>query len=83
MPADPVPNTTHEAKLARILCTEDRRRIWNALRNGDHVHITADGRAVNRESRQDLGCQIAAQEIMFAGFARWRPGAAWVLEIKI
>jgi len=70
-------------KLALVLCTDDRRRIWQALRNGDHVHITPEGRAVNRESREDLGNQIAAQEIMFAGFAKWRRGADWVLEIRL
>lgn len=66
-----------------LLCTEDRRRIWRALRNGDHVHITSSRRAVLRETGEDLGCQIAAQAILFAGFARWRLGAPWVMEIKL
>lgn len=68
--------------LDALLCTDDRRRIWRALRNGDHVHITPDGSAVERETGARLGCQIAAQEILFAGYARWRPGCDWVMEWK-
>jgi hypothetical protein len=81
--SDPVRKPTRVAALAAALCTDDRRRIWAALRNGDHVFITPEQRAVNRETGEDLGSQIAAQEILFAGLARWRRGADWVLEIKL
>lgn len=76
-------DTKSETPPDALLCTEDRRRIWRALRNGDHVLITPDQRAVLRETGEDLGCQIAAQEILFAGYARWRRGADWVLEVKL
>ena len=63
-----------------ILCTDDRRRIWRALELGREVAITPECRAIDRQSGEDYGCQIAAQELLFAGLARWRRGADWVLE---
>lgn len=66
--------------LDKLLCTEDRRRIWRALRTGVEVYITPEQRAVDRMTGEDLGCQIAAQAIWFEGYAQRRPGTKWVLE---
>lgn len=63
-----------------LLCTDARRRIWRALRLGREIHITPQQRAVCRETGEDFGNQIAAQAILLAGFARWRPGCDWVME---
>lgn len=68
--------------LDKILITDDRRRIWDALHRGDEVYITPECRAVNRVTGEDLGCQIAAQVILFAGYARIRRGTDWVLELN-
>lgn len=66
--------------MAELLETDDRRRIWRALRLGHEVHITPEQRAVDLETGEDLGCQIAAQIIWFEGYARERYGRPWVLE---
>lgn len=68
------------AETDTLLTTEDRRRIWAALRRGREIYITPDSRAVDCETGEDYGNQIAAQAIVFAGFARWRRD--WVIEWK-
>ena len=60
--------------LDTLLCTDDRRRIWRALRLGREIYITPEERAVDRQTGEDYGCQIAAQEILFAGAMETRHG---------
>lgn len=69
--------------LDKLLCTEGRRRIWRALRLGREIYITLDQRAVDRETGEEYGNQIAAQEIVFAGYARFRLGCEWVVEWRL
>ena len=66
--------------MADVLLTADRRRIWTALRRGHEVFIRPDGEAVDAETGERYGCQIAAQVIVFAGFARFlRAPREWVI----
>ena len=67
----------------RHLLTADRRRIYAALRNGCEVVITPEQRAINRQTGDDLGCQIAALEVRESGVARWRRGVRFVLELDV
>lgn len=61
-----------------LLCTEARRRIWAHLRRGGRVLITQDSRAVTAQG-VELGNQIAAQELLFAGWCEWHSAEQWTL----